>query len=392
MLSKPLRPLNEIKNTKRNSLKKVNHLETYTLTYSDYFKKNVDLKKYKLPELKNIVKEYNLTRTGKKETLIQRIQELFQKMKVSAIIQKTFRGWMVRKSFELRGDAYKNRKLCVNDTDFVTLEPLEEIPYELFYSYKDVKQFVYGFNITSLVQIIKNKSPLKNPYNREKIPDNCIKDIIMLNNFTQIIYENFKEETEIIRLNNSFRLPTRARIAIVDETQELSSNFTREYLHPRIIPGNYNVTEMNVKYNFIVASRSKPINERIQNLFMEIDQLGNYTQSSWFSNLDRIGYLRFYRYLLDIWNYRAQLSYDVKKKICPFLEPFSNIFARNIHHVDSPIQDFQILCITAMENLIYSGFDDEYRKIFAFHLLSALTLVSFPARTAMPWLYESIVY
>ena len=45
-----------------------------------------------------------------------------------------------------------------------------------------------------------------------------------------------------------------------------------------------------------------------------------------------------------------------------------------------------------MENLIYSGFDDEDRKIFAFHLLSALTMVSYPARNALPWLYESIVY
>jgi len=392
MLSKPLRPLNEFKNTQRNSLKKLNHRESYTLTYHDYFKKNVQLKKYKLPELKTIIKEYNLTRTGNKDVLIQRIQDLFKKMKFSVTLQKTFRGWMVRKSFLLRGSAYKNRSLCVNDTDFVTLEPLSEIPYELFYSYKDEKNFVYGFNITSLVQIIKNKSSLKNPYNREKFPDNCIRDVITLNNFTKIIFENFNAETEFIHFNNAFRMPNRIRPTRETEEQEYASNFTREYLHPRIIPGNYNIADMNTRYNHIVACRLKPINERIQNLFMEIDQLGNYTQSSWFTNLDRIGYLRFYRYLLDIWNFRAQLSYEMKKKICPFLEPFSNIFVRNIHHNDSPIQDFQILCVTAMENLIYSGFDDEYRKIFAFHLLSALTLVSFPARNALPWLYESIVY
>jgi hypothetical protein len=45
-----------------------------------------------------------------------------------------------------------------------------------------------------------------------------------------------------------------------------------------------------------------------------------------------------------------------------------------------------------MENLIYSGIDEEYRKIGALHVLSALTLVSSPARIAMPWLYESIVF
>ena len=341
--------------------------------------------------MKKIIKEYNLIRTGNKGILIERIQEIFEKIKFSVAIQKIFRGWMVRKSFALRGDAYNKIKLCVNDTDFVTLEPLDEIPYELFYSYKDNKGFVYGFNITSLIQIIKNKTVLKNPYNREKFPDNCIRDIITLNNFTKIIYDNFKEETEIIQMNNSFRIQNRTRFTPVENNITNNSNYTREYLQPRIIHGPYNLSEMHEKYNFIIACRIKPINERIRNLFMEIDQLGNYTQSTWFSNLDRIAYLRFYRYLLDIWNYRAQLSYEMKKKICPFLEPFSNIFVRNIHHVDSPIEDFQILCITAMENLIYSGFDDEDRKIMAIHLLSALTLVSYPARNAFPWLYESIV-
>lgn len=392
MFSKPLRQLNELKKTNRNSLKEIKHQNSYTLTYSDYYKNNINLQKYKLPELKKIIKEYNLIRTGNKGVLIERIQEIFNSIKFSIIIQKIFRGWMVRKSFILRGNAYNNRKLCVNDTDFVTLEPLDEIPYELFYSYKDSKDFVYGFNITSLIQIIKNKTVLKNPYNREKFPDNCIRDIITLNNFIKIIYDNFKDETEFIHMNNSFRIQNRTRVTTVENNITNNSNFTREYLHPRIIPGPYNISEMHEKYNFIIACRMKPINERIRNLFMEIDQLGNYTQSSWFSNLDRIGYLRFYRYLLDIWNYRAQLSYEMKKKICPFLEPFSNIFIRNIHHVDSSIEDFQILCITAMENLIYSGFDDEDRKIIAYHLLSALTLVSYPARNALSYLYESIVY
>ena len=394
MLSKPLRPTEITKNVERNTFKKIPQRISYTLTYKDYYQKKIDLKKYKLPELKTIIKEYSLTRTGNKDVLIQRIQEVFHKTKSCVNIQKRFRGWMVRESFKLRGEAYKNRKLCVNDTDFITLEPLDEIPYELFYSYKDDKDFTYGFNLTSLTQIIKNKTPLKNPYNREKFPDNCIRNLIKLNNYTQIIYENFKEETEFVRSNNTFRTSLRVRSTNESNNAQIdnTSNLSREYFHPRVLPGNYNLLDMNNKYNFIINSRLKSTQERIQNLFMEIDQLGNYTQSSWFSNLDRVGYLRFYRYLLDIWNFRAQLSHEMKKKICPFLEPFANIFIRNIHHNDSNIEDFQILCLTAMENLIYSGFDEDCRKISAFHLLSALTMVSYPARNAMPWLYESMVY
>jgi len=386
MLSKPLRP-----QLHRQSISKPDIIN-YKLSYSHYNKNNVDLKKYKLPELKTIVKEYNLTRTGNKGALIRRIEEHFLKIKTCVRIQTVFRGWLVKQSFRLRGEAYKNRSICVNDTDFITLEPLREIPYELFYSYKDKKNFTYGFNITSLMQFVKNKTPLKNPYNREKFSDNHVHDIISLNNITKIIYNNLDDEINYFYSANFLRKTNITRTPPVLENVNTNQNFSREYYIPTIIPGQYNVSDMNLKYNFILETRSKSIDVRIQNLFMEIDQLGNYTQSSWFSNLDRIGCLRFYRNLSDLWQFRAQLSYDIKKKICPFLEPFANIFNRNVIYNDAPLEDFQTLCVTVMENLIYCGFDDEFRKISAFHLLSALTLVSVPARIALPWLYESISY
>jgi IQ calmodulin-binding motif len=392
MFSKPVRPpFIEKKYNLRNSLK--NTPANYTLTHEQYFKNNVNLKKYKLPELKNIIKEYSLTRTGNKDVLIERIESLFNKMRTSIKIQKMFRGWLVRRSFKLRGPAFWNKKVCVNDTDFITLEPLSEIPYELFYSYKDNKDFVYGFNLTSLMQMIRNKSPMKNPYNREQFPENAIQDIISLNNITTIIYENSGNDTEYYN-TNVFKKKPMLRNLSQQNLNPITPNvlFSREYYRPTIINGIYNITEMNNKYNYIIESRAKPVETRIRNLFMEIDQLGNYSQSTWFSSLDRIGYLRFYRCLYDLWNFRAQLSYEVKKKICPFIEPFANIFNRNVLYNDAPLEDFQMLCITVMENLIYCGFDDEFRKIAAFHLLSALTIVSPQARSAMPWLYESVAY
>jgi hypothetical protein len=48
-------------------------------------------------------------------------------------------------------------------------------------------------------------------------------------------------------------------------------------------------------------------------------------------------------------------------------------------------------CLIVFENMVYSGIDEDHRKLGTFHALSGLTMVSIPARTAMPWLYESIV-
>ena len=71
--------------------------------------------------------------------------------------------------------------------------------------------------------------------------------------------------------------------------------------------------------------RARTLHQRIENVFMEMDQLGNYTQSTWFSQLDRTGYLRFFRSLYDIWNYRAQLSFQTRRNICPLGDPFSKV-------------------------------------------------------------------
>ena len=48
-------------------------------------------------------------------------------------------------------------------------------------------------------------------------------------------------------------------------------------------------------------------------------------------------------------------------------------------------------CLKIIENMVYMGIDADHRNLGAFHILTALTIVSIPARTAMPWLYESIM-
>jgi hypothetical protein len=173
------------------------------INYKDFYKNNTMLKKYKLPELKTIVKHYKLRITGNKDELIMRIEALFNKMKNAEIIQKMFRGWIVRYSIILNGEAVQNRSLCVNDSDFVTLEPLDEIPRELFYSYKDAKDFHYGFNIYSLIQMMKTKGKINNPYNREAFDTKTLKNMISLYSIIQLIYPEHKDENNKVNLTVS---------------------------------------------------------------------------------------------------------------------------------------------------------------------------------------------
>lgn len=376
---------------KKNILKDTSEKEKI-LTYADYYNKKIVLKKYKLPDLKSIVKHYNLPRTGNKDVLIERIETFFKRIKNSIIIQKRFRGWIVRYSFLLRGEAFHNRKVCVNDTDFITLEPLDEIPYEQFYSYKDKSNFIYGFNISSLIQLMKSKGKVVNPYNRDKFDFKTLNQIVSLYNIVQIIYPEFKDESSHISIHIERPAVSRAESTNPRIDSPVGSVLANSYFYPRLMNLSVMTPDLRTKYNRIIQIRQKPVNARIQELFMEIDQLGNYTQSSWFSDLTRRDYVRLYRIVYDIWNFRAQLSVEIKNKICPLFEPFMNIFARPIYHTDISHEEIQFACITIMENMIYTGVDDEFRKLGALHVLSGLTIVSSGARQSLPWLYESIAY
>jgi len=146
------------------------------------------------------------------------------------------------------------------------------------------------------------------------------------------------------------------------------------------------------QYQQIVLTRQQPIQSRINRLFTEIDRLGNYTQSAWFTDLTHLQYARLYRALYDIWNYRGQLSQELKMQICPFHGPFEGIFPVTVRHLDLSVDDLKSACLIVFENMIYSGISNEIRQIGVMHSLTALTIVSTSARYALPWLFESMEF
>jgi hypothetical protein len=136
--------------------------------------------------------------------------------------------------------------------------------------------------------------------------------------------------------------------------------------------------------------QERPLEERIESIFMEIDQLGNYTQSSWFSNLNREEYIRLYRNLYEIWFYRGQISQELRRQICVLTDPFREIQQRRLNLREISGEFIKDACLRVFEYMVLTGIDVEHRKIGALHALTALTVVSREARVAMPYLYESL--
>ena len=366
----------------------------------DYMNKTVDLSKYKLPELKQLAKKYRLHVTGTKPIIIGRIDKYFRESYSAIKIQKTFRAFLVIKFIILKGDGFKNHSLCNNDTDFITLEPLSEIPRALFFSYSDKKSFTYGFNAASIVQSLKTNIKLNNPYNREKMDEQTILKAISVYKIARILFPDLKSEYETYQSTPSTQTRTTRQYANHNNANHNNANHNNanmnnniNYTYRPALNANYinNNPDEHNRYNAIQEKRNRTITQRINNLFTELDQLGNYTQISWFTDLDRTELIRLYRGIYDIWYYRGQLTYQVRQSISPFHEPFNSVFNGNVSQNNVTFDQIKLAVLIVMETLVYSGIDEDYRKIGAFHLLTGLTLVSRSARDALPWLYESLI-
>jgi len=311
-----------------------------------YTYEQLKTEKYKMDELRKLCMQYKVSRAGNKDDIIKRLYEYCKNSIMPLRIQKVARGFLHRKLINLRGPAFKKRNICTNETDFFTMDEMREIPYEQFYSYRDMDGFTYGFNILSLHNLItKEGENTKNPYNRNSIPINVRQDI-----------------RRIVKLSALLKSP----IDIV---------IKQEIVDPR-----------------------KRMELKILELFQTMNSYGNYANSEWFMELNHIGHIRFARELYDIWNYRAQLTNLKKYEICPphgspFLgTPYFTNAASNTNLVSLGYDVLLRFNVQIIENLVKSAIDIDNKTLGSFYVLTALTLVSEPARNAMPWLYEAGIY
>lgn len=337
----------------------------------------IELKKYKLPELKCIAKHYKLHVSGRKLDLIDRIL-YHHKQNTSALkIQCLFRGHLVRYSFKLRGKGFDNRSLCTNTYDFYTLEPLETMDFRKYIGLDDDTKHVYGFDITSVIHLFKqnNNFAIQNPYNRETFSFKSIYQLYQLYQICKIIFPNSVDTTlkmphiRYIRKRVSPIIPQQQNIVVVATSPHEQRLYQLQALQ---------------------EIKRYPFTTRVQNVFMEMDRLGNYTDPNWFINLEKPGLANFYKSYFELWNFQPEITSEVKRNICALNDPFSKV-AILMNYTGTTHDVFREVCLALIECMVFSGIDEEHKKLGALHVLTLLTLVSYPARRQLPWLFESIV-
>jgi len=309
--------------------------------FSDY---NVLLNyNYNIKQLKQCSKEYKLKLTGNKQQLTTRLFAYLYLSNLAIKIQKIIRGCLQRKYNNIHGPAYKNRLLCTNNFDFLSMDELTNIPNEQFFSFRDEDGFIYGFDILSLYNLIyKCNGLVNNPFNKKPISSKII--------------ENFRS---LLRLSRVLK------INIITEIDDVTKDITDK----------------------------KAIELRAITLFQNMDALGNYTDTQWFLTLNIRKLRIFITELADIWNSRARLTTEMKRMICPpYGNPFQGVPNYRILNVIDDTDEIRKICLGIMERFINSSADKDNKCLGAYYILAAITLVNHAAATSLPWLYQAACY
>ena len=322
--------------------------------------------KYSLADLRALCAHYNIKKSGTKPDLTQRIYTFLKHTYFIRKIQRNFKDYLSKKYRKLSGPGYLHHTKCVNDTDFYTFDKLSNIkPMELF-TYQDIDNKIYGFHIASIFHLIVTSHPkITNPYNRNIISPSVIKNL-----YEKLIYGSL--------------IGFRVSVKLDDEDNDAISCCTTS--------NTGGVGSGGVGASILSRERQEEL--FIVDLFQHINTLGNYSDSEWFIVLQRDELIRFIRNIHDIWYYRANLTQDMKERICP---PQGNPFVFHNAHVNLNVitlltfAEMRTICVSIIERMTQRGVSREDQCLGAFYVLATLTIVNQDARNALPWLYEAVL-
>ncbi len=256
------------------------------------------------------------------------VNESQEEKKASTRIQSVFRGWNIRR-----------RSKPNNVEDCGTLEKLIVIPIEYYIQYQDATDNLwYGFDIRTLESIMASNHPV-NPYNTIDFKLN------------EKLMTNYAHKKSFLLENN----------------RKMSHDSPK-------------LTEYQKFSQFVVR------------VFQKFDELGQYTDTEWFTMLSLEQLKHFYHLANDMFDYRAQLTDEMKKNIVKNGLIFHNFKStlskfRNVH-----IRILQVEILREMERVVDEGVDKEFKILGMNLILSALVEVSHRASLALPHLVQSTFF
>ena len=422
-------PIIKKTNKKTSKLEKPSPSEISFHNYNILNEENEKKSDYKVAELKEmcaiIQRDFDYKKvklTGTKGELRQSVYNFYHHAFHCIKIQLKFNSFLRRKLNKLRGPALSNREICINETDFYSLDPIREIPNQQFFSYEEVKvdndsdkcsndgeksnskkSCYYGFDIASIYNLILSDNGVENeyalsrrlifnesnnPYNRNKIMPNVVRDILKIIKLDRILSRKRvlknKKMTKNQMMNNG--------VNNNNNYEYDNNNYVAENNNNNAIMGS----SMNIALPQDVLTPHQRFRQHVLQLFQTINALGHYSDPEWFVALTYEQHITFLRELIDIWNYRAELSPQARRTIYPpYGDPFPHYVLGWVTHqfyIYLSPENIININLTVIERFINSAVSEGDRCLGSNFILCALTLVSIPAREELPWLYQSVMH
>lgn len=222
------------------------------------------------------------------------------------------------------------KTLCCNDNDILTFCSKYDIEDKYFYCFIDQSNKKYAYDIRTLLEIINSEYP-SCPY-------------------------TFRPFTELEK--------------------------------SRIYAYKDKLTKNNIKTNIEknILSPEEEIDMKMKDVFHKINMLDNYTNHTWFKDLNLQQLIKLYVVSEDIWNYRSSMDNDAKKKIVKD----GNVFNTPIHFIKSikSLIKLQEMILNDYTKMITEGINREEKKLGAILILTGLVEISVPASDALPHLIQ----
>ena len=249
----------------------------------------------------------------------------------AAVIRKSWSRWLARRA----GPLLWFRQESNNPADFFSADPVEEIPLG------DIVSFVsegkgYIMDIKSAVSLIEHASKegtaAENPFNRAPLPALFLKRVL-------------RHSAGKAKAKAAW-----APLVAMTDTQRLALETT--------------------------------------DVFRLIEDLGYYTDPSWYMDLSRMQLQRLYMELADIWFHRATLSPTDRQRIVPPVggaRPFSVPVHTALIMQQKALRP---MVLATCKMLVSAAPARSDKQLGVMYVLGALSIVSAGASVAYPWLND----
>lgn len=238
----------------------------------------------------------------------------------------------------------QHRNQCINNADFLTFQPIHEIPSHALFCIQDrankyqkeTQPKWFAFHVDSFAQYLHPlpKDSVLNPYTRNPFHPDDIRRF-----YLSLKWKGFLHQTNI---------------------------------HPAINQCPY------LQSKYYPLPFDKRINQIVHTLnYLENEYLQGSIQSKWLTELSKPKWYQFYVTMLFMWNNR--LTPEIRENVNSRFPDFTK-------KTKTPVKNSLALC----ENLLYYGMNQEYCQIGASIILSSIANVNVEAKYKMPYYYDAL--